>query len=29
MEVVLLPVSYAVIGAIKRREPSYADSVPA
>lgn len=29
VEVLLLPVSYAVIGAIKRREPSYADSVPA
>lgn len=29
VEVVLLPVSYAVIGWVKRREPTYADAVPA
>lgn len=29
IEVVLLPVSYAVIGWVKRREPTYADPVPA
>jgi len=29
IEVVLLPVSYAVIGWVKRREPTYADAVPA
>ena len=29
IEVVLLPVSYAVIGWVKRREPTYADTVPA
>ncbi len=29
VEVVLLPVSYAVIGWVKRREPTYADTVPA
>jgi hypothetical protein len=28
-EVVLLPVSYAVIGWVKRREPTYAEAVPA
>lgn len=29
VEVVLLPVSYAVIGWVKRREPTYAEAVPA
>ena len=29
VEVVLLPVSYAVIGWVKRREPTYAETVPA
>jgi uncharacterized integral membrane protein (TIGR00697 family) len=29
VEIVLLPVSYAVIGWVKRREPTYADAVPA
>jgi uncharacterized integral membrane protein (TIGR00697 family) len=29
VEVVLLPVSYAVIGWVKRREPTYADALPA
>ncbi len=29
VEVLLLPVSYAVIGWVKRREPTYADAVPA
>ena len=29
IEVVLLPVSYAVIGWVKRREPTYAEPVPA
>jgi hypothetical protein len=29
IEVVLLPVSYAVIGWVKRHEPTYADAVPA
>ncbi len=29
IEVILLPVSYAVIGWVKRREPTYADAVPA
>jgi queuosine precursor transporter len=29
VEVVLLPVSYAVIGAVKRREPTYAEAMPA
>lgn len=29
VEVVLLPVSYAVIGWVKRREPTYAEPVPA
>jgi uncharacterized integral membrane protein (TIGR00697 family) len=29
VEVILLPVSYAVIGWVKRREPTYADVVPA
>lgn len=29
IEVVLLPVSYAVIGWVKRREPTYAEAVPA
>lgn len=29
VEVVLLPVSYAVIGWVKRREPTYVDAVPA
>ena len=29
VEIVLLPVSYAVIGRVKRREPTYADAVPA
>ncbi|MFZ4511316.1 MAG: queuosine precursor transporter [Candidatus Nanopelagicales bacterium] len=29
VEIVLLPVSYAVIGWVKRHEPTYADAVPA
>jgi uncharacterized integral membrane protein (TIGR00697 family) len=29
IEIVLLPLSYAVIGWVKRREPTYADAVPA
>lgn len=29
VEVLLLPVSYAVIGWVKRREPTYAEAVPA
>jgi len=29
VEIVLLPVSYAVIGLVKRHEPTYADAVPA
>ena len=29
VEVILLPVSYAVIGWVKRREPTYAEAVPA
>ena len=29
VEVVLLPVSYAVIGWVKRREPTYAEAMPA
>ena len=29
VEVILLPVSYAVLGWVKRREPTYAEAVPA